>query len=127
MAALHIRYAQALFEITRGKSEAQQRVSVQRLVALLTKRNELTLAALIEKHVNVLLNQERKHATIRVVSAASLDQRERKALKGAFAGARHTFEHNPKLLGGMVVQDGDILYHSSLRNALSELRRAFSG
>jgi F0F1-type ATP synthase delta subunit len=126
MAALHAQYAQALFEVSRGKSEAEQRVIVKRLFVLLAKRNELVLAPAIEQQVRALLEREQARTTVRVVSAATLTTREQKTLADIFTGTHHVFEQNPALLGGLSVQDGDTLYHASLRNTLGELRHALS-
>jgi F0F1-type ATP synthase delta subunit len=125
MPTLYEQYAQALFETAQGAAKDEQRAAVDRLVAYLTERNELSLlAAIYERMVN-LQHTKNAHDTVRIVSATPLDPKEQQAMRDAFPAPHHIFEESPHIIGGLVVQRDDEVYYASLHHALGGLNTAF--
>jgi F-type H+-transporting ATPase subunit delta len=100
---------------------------VVRFLRVVNRHGRLGLIAAIARHARALWDrkQNRRPATVR--SAVPLDDAQREALRdrlGRMLAATPllTFEVDPALIGGLVVQVGDDVYDASVRSHLQQLR-----
>ncbi len=78
-----------------------------------------------------LFEQQKGTVRVRVTSAQAMDEGNRKDLEQQLRnalgnGVEFAYAQDPDLLGGYVMQSGDLRVDASLRRDLKELRRQFS-
>jgi F-type H+-transporting ATPase subunit delta len=100
---------------------------VKRLVELLGARDRLSLLGEVAEAYAELANAAHGVVAAEVVSAVPLQDKQRKALEAALAGAGASVELHaevdPKLLGGLLVRAQGRTYDGSVRKHLEALRR----
>jgi F-type H+-transporting ATPase subunit delta len=102
--------------------------TVTKFLRVLNRHGRLSLLRQVAQSAQELWNIRQNRRTVLVTSAAPLDdsqqQRLRERLQG-LVGATPVIElsTDPDLLGGMIVQVGDVVYDSSLRTQLARMRR----
>jgi F-type H+-transporting ATPase subunit delta len=101
--------------------------TVVRFLRVLNRRDRLGQIGPIARQARVLWDRKQNRRPVSVRSAVPLDDAQREALReriGRMIAATPllTFEVDPTLIGGLVVQVGDDVYDASLRNRLQQLR-----
>ncbi len=119
--------SQVLFELTEGKDEKELKIVLKNFVALLAKKQMLGSVGGVIDGYSKLYNKAHgiTQATVTLISRLDPDTRIklREALKKKHnAREVHMLEKvDARLLGGIKVRVGDIVYDSSLKNTLNQL------
>jgi F-type H+-transporting ATPase subunit delta len=101
---------------------------VLRFLRVLNKNGRLELLPAVAKQARALLDRRRNRKAVTVRSAVPLDDAQRAALRDRLAKLAQaepvvSYEVDPALIGGLVVQVGDDVYDASVRARLDQLRR----
>jgi F-type H+-transporting ATPase subunit delta len=100
---------------------------VVRFLRVLNRHGRLGLIAPIARQARALWDLKQNRRPVLVRSAVPLDDAQREAVRdrlGRMLAATPlvTYQVDPALLGGLVVQVGDDVYDASVRNRLEQLR-----
>jgi F-type H+-transporting ATPase subunit delta len=120
-------FAELLLELTENKDEAETKKEMKGFVALLSKKKMLSKSEEIITEYRKLYNK--KHgiveATVTLVERMTMEKKLklREALKKQHKAKEvHMLEKvDARLLGGMKVRIGDMVYDASLKNTLNQL------
>jgi len=122
-------YAQVLYELTRGKSESEVGVAIERFVCELGKNKQLGLAQkIIEKFENIY-NQENGILEAKVESAFKLEENEIEKVKKYLSdkyGVKEVIlnnEINSEVKGGVIIKTKDEILDLSVAGNLNRLKR----
>jgi F-type H+-transporting ATPase subunit delta len=101
---------------------------VLRFLRVLNKNGRLELLPAVARQARLLLDRRRNRRAVTVRSAVPLDDAQRAALRDRLAKLAAaepvvSYEVDPSLIGGLVVQVGDDVYDASVRARLDQLRR----
>lgn len=119
--------AEALLDLTDGKTGAEEKTAIKDFVEYLGKRGMLHEADSIIEQFSILYNKKHNivEATVTIIERLSEHKRLelREALKKKYKAKEvHILERvDARLIGGMKVQVGDEVYDSSIKNALRQL------
>ncbi len=102
------------------------------LLALLTENGRLGFLPEIATRFEELVAEDRNVADVELVSATTLDERQKERLAGALRNRlrRDVRLHctvDPSLIGGAVVRSGDLLIDGSLKGKLERLETDLTG
>ncbi len=102
--------------------------TVVKFLRVLNRHGRMNLLRQVVHMARNLWNERQNRRAVTVTSAVALDETQVAALRErlqALTGSTPVLSQtvDPELLGGMVVQVGDIVYDSSIRTRLSHLRR----
>ena len=105
---------------------------VERLVALLSERNKLSLLPEILTQVDELIRQSESEVVADVTVASKLSEAGELKIAAALSASvgrkvRLNISQDASLLGGLVVRIGDRQIDNSLRTRLEGLQRAIAG
>ncbi len=120
-------YAQALLELTDGAPEAEVAKIIKDFVLQLGKKGMMKDAEKIIEQYRTLYNKKHNivEATVTLVNRLPEKTRIhlRETLKKKFKAREvHMLEKvDERILGGMKVKVGDVVYDSSLKNSLNQL------
>ena len=111
-----------------GLFEGRALPSTLKFLRVLNRHGRLNLLRQVAPTARALWNERQNRRVVTVTSAVALDESQVSALKNRLqAMLRSTpmleLRTDPDLLGGMVVQVGDVVYDSSIRSRLSGMRR----
>ncbi|HWE37026.1 MAG TPA: ATP synthase F1 subunit delta [Isosphaeraceae bacterium] len=101
---------------------------VLRFLRVLNQHGRLELLPAVARQARALLDRRRNRRSVTVKSAIPLDDDQRAALRDRLARLAAaepvvSYEVDPGLIGGLVVQVGDDVYDASARARLDKLRR----
>lgn len=117
-------WGRALYEFTKEAREPEARKIIRGFVALLAKKGALKLAPRIIASYRATYLLEANEVEVTVTSARRIPKIE-KDIKAAFGDAYTKVsvreEIEPALLGGVVIQYGDIRVDASIRGRLRDL------
>jgi F-type H+-transporting ATPase subunit delta len=122
-------YAQALYDLTDGKSKSEIEKSVADFARQMNKERKLKLAEKIFEQFGKIYNQEKGIIEAEVVTAEKLSTVLEKKVKdyvGKKYRAKEVVLKNTvaeKIKGGMVVRVGDEVMDGSMRGKLNELKK----
>jgi F-type H+-transporting ATPase subunit delta len=120
-------YAQALLELTDGASEAEVTKIIKDFVMQLGKKGLIGDTDKIIEYYRVLYNKKHNivEATVTLVNRLPEKTRIhlRETLKKKYKAREvHILEKvDERILGGMKIKVGDVVYDSSLKNSLNQL------
>jgi F-type H+-transporting ATPase subunit delta len=102
-----------------------------RFLAVLAENGRLPLLTEIAAQFEVLRAEAERVVPVQVRSAAALSDAEVEALKASLkkrfgADVSMTFEVDPELLGGAVINAGDVVIDGSVRGKLKRMERALA-
>jgi len=94
------------------------------------KHREAEMGGMAKAYVR-LYEEQQGVVRVEIQSASSMDHTNRDRLEGILRealgqGATFEYKHNPDLLGGYVLQSGDLRVDASLATDLQQIRRQFS-
>lgn len=97
-------------------------------LGVLTRRRRLEYLPEIAVAYGILLDRELKRSRVKVQSAQEMKSEQMEGLKEALGKLFHKeiilqMETNPALIGGMVIQSGDILIDTSVKSSLNVLKK----
>jgi F-type H+-transporting ATPase subunit delta len=112
-----------LLEVFDGRASSL----VLRFLRVLNRHDRLGLLAAILREARLIWDQRNRRIPVRVCSAAPLDDRQLQSLRDRLAGLIDgtpilNVSTDPDLIGGLVVQVGDLLYDASVKSRLAQLR-----
>ena len=119
--------AQVLFELTDGKNETEIAQIIPGYVAFLGKKRMLGTFPEIAEHYRAIYNKAHNITEATVTLISRLSENDRLALREALKKKYHAREVHmlekvdARLLGGMKVRIGDMVYDASLQNTLAQL------
>ena len=119
--------AQALFEMTDGKTEADEKKAIKEFVAYLGKHRLLKREDAIIAEYRKLYNAKHGIVEASVTLVERLPEKTRihlrETLKKKYKAREvHMLEWvDERLIGGMKIQVGDTVYDSSIKNTLKQL------
>ena len=121
-----------LEELIAGICGADLDAQGKALLALLTENGRLDFLPEIAARFKELEAEDRNIAEVEVVSATTLDDRQRERLAAALRTRLHrdvrlTCAVDPALIGGAIVRSGDMLIDGSLRGKLERLETELTG
>lgn len=127
-------YAQALYESTAGKSEAELKLVIDRLAELLLSRNELSKSKEIIKEFSKISDQQEGILRVDLRSFSALTDPAKKMLADYLlnilqkTGGQVEFEEKiqPELLGGFTAHCDSRLLDASLKTRLEDLKSHLS-
>lgn len=101
---------------------------VLRTLRVLNRHGRLGLAAAVADEARRQWDRRRGIVAVKVRAAAPLDEAQAEALRKKLAGLTTgtpvlQVTTDPDLLGGLVVQIGDVVYDASVRNRLEQIRQ----
>lgn len=122
-------YAQTLYDLTDGKSEAETKKSVGYFVEFLVKSRKLKLAEKISEQFSHIYNKRHGIAKVEVTSARKLSEEITKEIRG-FVKKKYKAEEvefviriDEGLKGGIILKVGDEVIDGSVAGRLSELKK----
>lgn len=94
------------------------------------KHRESEMGGMARAYVR-LYEEQQGVVRVEIQTASSMDDANRARLEGILRqalgqGAAFEYQHNPELLGGYILQSGDLRVDASLATDLQQLRRQFS-
>lgn len=122
-------YAQALYELTLGKSEAEVDAVVEKFVKELVKNNQLKLAQKIIDNFSHIYNRENGIIEAEIQSCEELQieslQKIEKYLINKYQARQIIFDKKikPEIKGGIIIKAGDEIIDLSVAGKLTRLRR----
>jgi len=122
------KYAQALYEATIDRSEAEVKVYVKNFVKILAENKDLKRGELIGKYFSKVWNREQGVTVVDVTTAQDLDAEALvllngyivKLLKADKIDIRQKIDKN--ILGGVIIRHGDAVYDGSLKTKIKNLK-----
>lgn len=120
-------YAQALYELTLGKSESEVGVVVEKFVKELAKNSQLKSAQKIIENFSNIYNRENGIIEAQVISSFKLEDVEveklKKYLLEKYSAKEIVFNNNidPKIKGGVIIKVEDELIDASVAGKLRSL------
>jgi F-type H+-transporting ATPase subunit delta len=124
------KYAQALYEATADKSEAEAKRYIVNFVKILAENKDLKRADLIAKHFSKVWNREHGVTVIDVLTAQEMDSETVELLNGyivkLFKADKVVIRKkvDKSILGGVVFRHGDMVYDASLKSRINGLKEA---
>lgn len=121
-------YAQALYELTLGKSEGEVNVAIEKFVKELIKNNQIKSASKIIEKFEEIYNQKNGIVVASVTSANKLESgymdRIEKYLLDKYKAKEVVLnnEVSPEIKGGIILRVGDEIIDGSVSNQLRSLR-----
>ena len=122
------KYAQALYEATVDKSEAEVKTYVQNFVKILAENKDLKRGEMIGKYFQKTWNREHGITVVDVVTAQKADKATLNDLSAyaakLFAADKVVLREkvDANILGGVVIKNGDTVYDGSLRTRINNLK-----
>ena len=107
--------------MTRGKSEAEAKTAVERLVKIVCRKGDWRE---LEKISASFKRVAEKAGAFRKVVACGAGAAERKEWEKAFSGAAE-WREEPNLIGGTKISVGDVRINNSVSGRLSALKKIF--
>ena len=116
-------YAEALFDATDGKSEAEQKKIVKRFVELLVRHRTIGKAHAISVAYEKLTLQKRGMRSVRIETAHSASEKLKQEIRTVLGKNIHIEEAvNPHLLGGIkMLVDDEILIDASVKRQIDRM------
>lgn len=108
--------------------EGRAAPTVVRFLRVLNRHGRLTSLAAVTRAARALWDRKQNRRPVLVRTAVALDEAQQAALRDRLAGMLGAtplvrLEVDPALIGGLVVQVGDDVYDTSIRNRLEQLRQ----
>lgn len=125
-------YAQALYELTLGKSESEVNVVIEKFVKELAKNNQIKLSVKVSDKFVEMYNKENGIIEAQVTSAFGLETVEIEKIKNYLLkkyGAKEIVFNNKideKIKGGVIIKVGDELIDASIAGQLKSLREVLA-
>lgn len=125
-------YAQALYELTLGKSEGEVKVVADKFIEGLAKNNDLKLAKKIIEKFEKIYNEENGIILVEVVTAGKIDSNDAEKIKKYLLkkySAKEIILNNKidkSVKGGAVIRVGDDLMDASIEGKLRDFSRALN-
>lgn len=122
-------YAQALYELTLGKSESEVGIVVEKFVKELVKNNQIKSVSKIIDNFNNIYNQENGIIEAEIKSreqlqSESLEKIEKYLIKKYKAKQIILNKKiNPEIKGGVIIKAGDEITDLSVAGSLNRLKR----
>jgi tRNA pseudouridine-54 N-methylase len=111
-------YVQAFLRALQEKPPGEHAKILQRLKETArTNGDERVLSSVLRQALRELQRLAQEDTT-RIVSGLPMDEREKNTLRKQFPARKHIFETSSAILGGIVVQKGTRLYHSTFAHAI---------
>jgi F-type H+-transporting ATPase subunit delta len=123
-------YAQALYELTLGKSESEINVVIEKFVKELAKNNQIKLSTKILDKFEQMYNKENGIIEAQVTSAFKLEGVEIEKLKAYLLekySAKEIIFNNKideNIKGGVIIKVGDELIDASIAGKLRSLKES---
>lgn len=122
-------YAQVLYDVTEGRSEAETEKNISEFLAYLLKSRKLKLAEKIIEQFGKVYNKEKNIIEAEVISRQKLDEalekRVRHYVKEKYQAEevvlRNIVDENIK--GGLILKIGDEVLDGSVMGMLGELKK----
>lgn len=101
---------------------------IVRFLRVLNNHGRLNLLGPIARHARATWDHRQNRRPVTVRSAVALDDSQKSTLTGRLAAMLAatpivTYEVDPALIGGLVIQAGDDIYDASVRTQIDQLRR----
>lgn len=125
-------YAQALWQMTEGKTRNEAKKEVEKLARFLVQKNEIGRLEQIIEHFSRLWDQKRGIVRAEVLSARALDKKILGKISKYVEQAATAKEVivstqvDEKLLGGAVIKYQDKIWDGSLKTRLAQLKTKLS-
>lgn len=125
-------YAQALWQMTEGKTRNEAKKEVEKLARFLVQKNEIGRLEQIIEHFSRLWDQKRGIVRAEVLSARALDKKILGKISKYVEQAATAEEVivstqvDEKLLGGAVIKYQDKIWDGSLKTRLAQLKTKLS-
>jgi F-type H+-transporting ATPase subunit delta len=108
--------------------ESQARPTLLKFLRVLNRAGRLDQLAAVARQARKIWNARQNRKVVRIRSAVPLDAAQQQALRdrlGTTLRCEPILELtvDPTVLGGLVIQVGDVVYDSSVRSQLARLRR----
>ena len=122
-------YAQALYELTLGKSESEVGIVVEKFVKELVKNNQIKSVSKIIDNFNNIYNQENGIIEAEIKSREQLQseslEKIEKYLITKYKAKQIILNKkiNPEIKGGVIIKAGDEMTDLSVAGSLNRLRR----
>jgi len=122
-------YAQALYELTLGKSESEVGIVVEKFVKELVKNNQIKSVSKIIDNFNNIYNQENGIIEAEIESREQLQtevlEKIEKYLIKKYKAKQIILNKkiNPEIKGGVIIKAGDEITDLSVAGSLNRLRR----
>ncbi|MDY0302812.1 MAG: ATP synthase F1 subunit delta [Candidatus Moranbacteria bacterium] len=122
-------YAQALYELTLGKSESEVGIVVEKFVKELVKNNQIKSVSKIIDNFNNIYNQENGIIEAEIESREQLQtevlEKIEKYLIKKYKAKQIILNKkiNPEIKGGVIIKAGDEMTDLSVAGSLNRLRR----
>lgn len=119
--------AEALLEMTDGKSEAEEKKAIKEFAAYLSRKGMLSQSDAIIEEYRALYNRKHNIVEATVTLTERLPEHTRLKLREALkkkhkAREVHMLEKvDQRIIGGMKVKIGDEVYDSTIKNTLKQL------
>lgn len=123
-------YAQALYELTLGKSESEVNIVIEKFVKELAKNNQIKLSTKILDKFEQMYNKENGIIEAQVTSAFKLEEVEIEKLKTyllkKYSAKEIVFNNkvDEKIKGGVIIKVGDDLIDASIAGKLRSLKES---
>jgi len=123
-------YAQALYELTLGKSESEVNIVIEKFVKELAKNNQIKLSTKILDKFEQMYNKENGIIEAQVTSAFKLEEVEIEKLKTylleKYSAKEIVFNNkvDEKIKGGVIIKVGDELIDASIAGKLRSLKES---
>jgi len=122
-------YAQVLYELTRGKSEGEAGVVIEKFAGELARNKQLSLVQKIIENFEKIYNQENGILEAKVESAFELGENEiekvKKYLLEKYKVEEIVLENkiNSEVKGGVIIKTGDEILDLSVAGNLNRLKK----
>lgn len=122
------KYAQALYEATADKSEAEVKRYIKNFVKILAENKDLKRGELIGKYFQKAWNREHGMTVVDVTTAQEASEETVQLLTDYVAKLFATNKVmmrqkvDKSILGGVIIRNGDMVYDNSLRSRINDLK-----
>lgn len=122
------KYAQALYEATADKSEAEVKRYIENFVKILAENKDLKRGELIGKYFQKTWNREHGITVVDVTTAQEASKETIEFLSGyvvkLFKADKVTIRQkiDKNILGGVIIKNGDTVYDGSLKTRIHNLK-----
>ena len=123
-------YAQALLDLTRGRSEAELAPIIREFAAILARGNQAARLDRIISSFQNLWDKENSLINAEIIGAHELGEQEKAILseyikkKSGAADVSVSTRVDASLIGGVVIKYGDRIFDAGLKTRLAGLKRA---